>query len=364
MKTISSSSFLVGITLAVTLALGVGCVKAPSDAQVTSDIQSKLAADSGLQNKQVTVQAANGTVTLSGSVDNDAEREAAAKYAASAAGVKQVINNLQVGQAMAAVDNAPTASPAQAAPAMAPGMAMAPAKAKKPSPTKSPTSAPSQGSSSPTAAAPAMASTPVAESAPQAASAPAAPVEPAKVTIPSGAALAVRLVDAIDSATAQTGDPFHATLEVPVTVDGDLVIPANYDVEGHVVNAQASGKFAGKALLELQLDRVKVGERWYNIDTDHYKQETGSRGKNTAEKVGGGAAVGAILGGIFGGGKGAAIGAAAGAGAGGGVQAASKKPDIKLSSEKILTFTLQSPVTVVPTTKPAREGKKLDTPQQ
>jgi hypothetical protein len=126
------------------------------------------------------------------------------------------------------------------------------------------------------------------------------------------------------------------------------------------VNAQSSGKFAGKALLELQLNRIKVGDRWYNIQTDHFKQETGSRGKNTAEKVGGGAVVGAILGGIFGGGKGAAIGSVAGAGAGGGVQAASKKPDIKLSSEKILTFTLQAPVTIVPTTKPARESKKLD----
>lgn len=356
-------SLLAGATLAVTLAVGVGCVKAPSDAQVTSDIQSKLAADSGLQNKQVTVQAANGTVTLSGSVDNDAEREAAAKYAASAPGVKTVINNLQVGPAMAAMNSTPMESPAQAAPAMAP------AKVKKPSPSKSHTSAAAASDSSssmaPAASAPATASTmaPVPEAAPQV-SVPAAPAEPAKVTIPSGASLAIRLVDAIDSATAQTGDQFHATLEVPVAVDGEMVIPANYDVDGHVVNAQASGKFAGKALLELQLDRVKVGDRWYNIDTDHYKQETGSRGKNTAEKVGGGAAVGAILGGIFGGGKGAAIGAAAGAGAGGGVQAASKKPDIKLSSEKVLTFTLQSPVTVVPTTKPAREGTKLNTPQQ
>jgi hypothetical protein len=164
----------------------------------------------------------------------------------------------------------------------------------------------------------------------------------------------VRLVDAIDSATAQVGDTFHATLDAPVAVDGDVAIPAHYDVEGHVVNAQASGKFAGRALLELQLDRIKVGEKYYNIETDHFKQETGSRGKNTAEKVGGGAIAGAILGGIFGGGKGAAIGSVAGAGAGGGVQAASKKPDIKLSSEKVLTFTLQSPVTIVPTTKPAR----------
>src|SRR5258708_26288075 len=82
--------------LVAALALAVACTKATNDAQVTSDIQNKLSADSGLQNKQLTVQAANGAVTLSGAVENDAEREAAAKYAASEPGVKQVINNLQV----------------------------------------------------------------------------------------------------------------------------------------------------------------------------------------------------------------------------------------------------------------------------
>ena len=66
------------------------------------------------------------------------------------------------------------------------------------------------------------------------------------------------------------------------------------------------------------------------------------------------AAASAVAGTLIGAAAGAAIGSVAGAGAGGGVQAASKKPDIKLSSEKVLTFTLQSPVTIVPTTKPAR----------
>jgi hypothetical protein len=174
----------------------------------------------------------------------------------------------------------------------------------------------------------------------------------------------VRLVETIDSATAKTGDTFHATLDSPISIDGDVAIPAHYDVEGHLVAAQSSGKFAGKALLELQLDRIKVGDRWYNIETDHFKQETGSRGKNTATKVGVGAAAGAILGGIFGGGKGAAIGSVAGAGAGGGVQAASKAPDIKLASERILTFALQQPVTIVPTNQPAHPGQKLESQNQ
>jgi hypothetical protein len=359
MKTRFSLSLRI-LPLALALAIGVACIKAPNDAQVTSDIQSKLAADSGLQNKQLTVQSDKGTVTLSGTVDNDAQREAAAKYAASAHGVKTVINNLQVAP-MAAMAAPQDTAPPVAAPAPQPE----PAPAAKPSPSRkhhssrssSENMAPAQPAPVESAAAPPPA--PVAQNTP-----PPPPPPPAKVTLPSGTQVPVRLVDALDSATAQTGDNFHATLDSPIAIDGEVAIPAHYDVEGHVVAAQASGKFAGRALLELQLDRIKVGDKWYNIETDHFKQETGSRGKNTATKVGVGAAAGAILGGIFGGGKGAAIGSVAGAGAGGGVQAASKKPDIKLASERILTFTLQQAVTIVPTTKPARSGQKLEATDQ
>src|SRR5215472_13471485 len=102
--------------LMLALVVAVACTKAPNDAQVTSDIQSKLAADSGLQNKQLTVQSDKGAVTLSGTVDNDAQREAAAKYAASEAGVKQVINNLQVAP-MVAASTAPEEAPPASSPA-------------------------------------------------------------------------------------------------------------------------------------------------------------------------------------------------------------------------------------------------------
>ncbi len=350
--------------LMLILSIAIACTKAPNDAQATSDIQSKLAADSGLQNKQLTVQAEKGTVTLSGTVETDAQRDAAAKYAASEPGVKQVINNLQVMPMQAAVSTP--------APESAPPPEPAPTRS-KPSPSgKHRRSASASRNDQMAQADPAQqvadntpAQAPASASAPEATPAPPPPPpEPQKVTVPSGTVVPVRLVDTIDSATAQTGDTFHATLDAPIAIDGDVVIPAHYDVEGHVVNAQASGKFAGRALLTLQLDRIKVGEKYYNVQSDQFSQQTGARGKNTAEKVGGGAIAGAILGGIFGGGKGAAIGSVAGAGAGGGVQAASKKPDIKLSSEKVLTFTLQAPVTIVPTNKPARAGQKLDSTGQ
>jgi hypothetical protein len=333
---------------AALLALSVACTKTQNDAQVVSDVQAKLGTDSGLQNKQITVQSADGTVTLSGVVDNDAQRDAAARYAASEAGVKKVIDNLTVGKAQASAKPSPQSTPKRTVQRFTPPRRLkARSEPQEIAQADNPPASPAEQSAppppDPAAQAPAT-----------------APPQLATVTVPSGTAIVVRLIDTIDSATAQTGDKFQATLDAPIAIDGDVVVPAHYEVQGHVVNAQASGKFAGQALLALQLDRIKVGEKSYDIETDQFSQKTSSRGKNTAEKVGAGAVAGAILGGIFGGGKGAAIGSAAGAGAGGGVQAASKKPDIKLSSEKVLNFTLQAPVTLVPTTKPAREGQRLD----
>src|SRR5438876_9482853 len=124
MKTRFSLSLRI-LPVALALALAVACTKPPNDTQVTSEIQSKLGADSGLQNKQITVQSDKGTVTLSGAVENDAQREAAAKYAASEPGVKQVINNLQVAAP-------PPAASAQTPPAEEPKPSPAPAAAARP----------------------------------------------------------------------------------------------------------------------------------------------------------------------------------------------------------------------------------------
>jgi hypothetical protein len=113
-------------------------------------------------------------------------------------------------------------------------------------------------------------------------------------------------------------------------------------------------------LVVLQLDSISSGGQTYNIQTNQYSRDGSSRGKNTAEKVGGGAAIGAIIGALAGGGKGAAIGAAAGGGLGGGVQAAGKGQQIKLPSETVLNFTLQAPVTVVATSQgPDSSRQKL-----
>jgi len=193
--------------------------------------------------------------------------------------------------------------------------------------------------------------------APQAA-APPPPPPPQKVTVPYGTALSVRLIDPIDSEVNQLGDVFHATLNAPITQDGEVVIPSGSDVKGHLVDVKSAGRFAGKSIVVLQLDSISAGNQTYNIQTDQYSRDGSSRGKNTAEKVGAGAGIGAIIGALAGGGKGAAIGAAAGGGLGGGIQAATKGQQIKLPSETVLNFTLQAPVTVIATSEGPDSGRQ------
>lgn len=338
MKMRGSVLFLV-ILLIIAMSISVACSRGLSDSQITSQIQDKLNSDSGLQGKQLGVQASNGVVTLSGAVDNDVERDAAARYASAIPGVKEVVNNLQVAPMALPVAQEPAPeSPPRPAPKSAP---------KRPAAVKQAAAHPDGGGTPMAMAATAQQNT-IAPPASAAPVTPPPPPPPQKVTIPAGTTLAVRLVDTIDSEKSQQGETFHATLNSPLAVEGEVAIPTGYDVEGHVVEVKSAGKFAGQSLVVLQLDRISVGSKSYSIQTDQYKREGSSRGKNTAEKVGAGAAIGAIIGGIAGGGKGAAIGAAAGGGVGGGVQAATKGQQIKLPSETVLNFTLQSPLTVIP----------------
>jgi hypothetical protein len=181
------------------------------------------------------------------------------------------------------------------------------------------------------------------------------------LTVQSGTVIAVRLIDPVDSETAKVGQTFKATLDAPISSEWEIAIPAGYNVEGHVVNVKSAGKFAGQPELVLQLDRILVGEKSYDIETDQFRRQGKNRTANTAEKVGAGAVLGAIIGGIAGGGKGAGIGAAAGGGVGGGVQAASKPQPVKLASETVLNFTLQSPLTVTQVNQgPETERRKLE----
>ena len=342
--------------LAAILLVGVGCSKKPNDAQVSTDVQNKFSQDSGLSGKQLTVEASNGVVTLAGTVDNDAQRDAAARQAASVSGVREVVNNLQVGSS-----TAPAAPPAESTayasprqPKTAPDRKSRHTRATRDQGIVN-NQAPMTADSSNSASQPPGDPPPTRDTR----SVPPPPPPPHKVTVEPGTQLAIRLVDAIDTEKNKLGDTFHATLNSPLSVEGEEVVPSGADVTGHIVDLKSAGKFAGQSELVLQLDSITLGSGTYNIQTDQYKKQGSSRGKNTAEKVGGGAIIGGIIGAIAGGGKGAAIGAAAGGGVGGGVQAATKSQQIKLPSETVLNFTLQAPVTVVKAPNPSSNRPRL-----
>lgn len=348
------------ILLVAMMGFNIACSKAPNDSQISSQLQDKLNSDSGLQGKQLSVQSSEGVVTLSGIVDNDTQRDAASRYASGIPGVRQVVNNLQVGPPPAA----PVAQEAPPAPAPAPMQPVKAAPSARVTKKRNVARDAEMAAGGAAAAGAGMAMAHQDSMAPPPAPAPPPPPPPPpppqKVTIPAGTTLAIRLVDALDSEKNQPGETFHATLNSPLSVEGDVAIPAGYDVEGHVVDVKSAGKFAGQSLLVLQLDRISVNGKSYGVQTDQYKRQGSSRGKNTAEKVGAGAAIGAIIGGIAGGGKGAGIGAAAGGGLGGGVQAATKGQQIKLPSETVLNFTLQNPLTVIPAQSPDAHRHRMD----
>jgi outer membrane biosynthesis protein TonB len=344
------SLYLMGMVLLGVLVASVGCAKTPTDTQIATDIQNKLNGDSGLQGKQLMVQADKGSVTLSGQVDTDAQRDAAARYASSEPGVKQVVNNLQVAPPPPVEAQAPAPPPP---PPPAPAVKHQRKVSKKEDDSSKAPVEVAQAPPPPPPPAPAAPPPP-----------PPPPAPPQKVTIPSGTTFAVRLVDAVDSETATQGQTFHATLNSALAVDGATAIPAGYSVEGHVVTVQSAGKFAGQSLLVLQLDRIVENGDTYNIQTDQYKKQGSGRGKNTAEKVGGGAGLGAIIGALAGGGKGAAIGAVAGGGLGAGAQAVTHSQQIKLASETVLNFTLQAPLTVLPNAQGPNAGRPSLNAQQ
>lgn len=352
MKT-KGALYLVLVTV-LGLAVLSGCSRTAtrSDAQVASDVQSKIYSDAAVQSRGISVQAANGVVTLTGSVNSDAERNAAGNDAGAIDGVKTVVNNLQIQQAQM---TPPPLTEAPPPPAPEPVAKPSPRPAKPRTQTstvhlrqKPVVSEPEQSSDfSQTASAPVTPS-PAPQPVQVQPAAPAPPPPPQKVTVPAGTQLSIRLNDPLDSERNQVGDTFHGSLSAPIIVDGETVIPSGADVAGRVANVQSAGRFAGNSLLTLELTSLDVNGRSYSLQTNQWTRAGKGEGKNTATKVGVGTAAGAILGGIIGGGKGAAIGAATGAGAGTGVAAARRGEQIKLGPEAVLNFQTINSMVVTP----------------
>jgi len=173
-----------------------------------------------------------------------------------------------------------------------------------------------------------------------------AAASPSGIEIPAGTTITVRMIDSVDSERDSVGQTFKASLDDPLMLNGDVVIPRGNDVLVKLVDQKQSGKIEGKTSLTLNVAWIDVNGRRVDVVTGEVTQASGSRTARSAKVIGGTAAVGAIIGGIAGGGKGAAIGAGAGAGAGTVAQVATHGQQVKIPSETRLTFTLEQPVRI------------------
>jgi BON domain len=329
-------------TISLLLLLSLGCNK-PSNDTITTSIKAKLYSEPLLKSASVDVAAKDGIVTLTGQVPDDAARLAAEHIAATTPGVKTVVDQTTMAPPPPAITAENAEPPAPPAP---------PARPAKPARTRSKLAAPPEPAPAPAPApSPEPPPAPVQAAVQEKPAAPAPPPpppppQPITVTVPEGTIVTVRTIDSIDSSVNTAGQSFRASLDAPIVVGDRVVIPKGLNVNLKLIEASSAGKFKGRSELTVSLDSFTYQGRTYQIASSDVQEKGASRGKRSAEVIGGGAVLGALIGGLAGGGKGAAIGAGVGAGGGTAVQALTHGQKVKIASETRLDFTLHDPVNV------------------
>jgi BON domain-containing protein len=347
------------------IAVAAACAKKADDRTLVGEIESQIAADAGLKDATLQVTSDKGVVTLSGTVGGDAARLDAYKIAAQTPGVARVVDQMSVMAAPAA----------QANPGLETAAATTPASAKaaegKREPARLREKSPEKAQQEEEAAAaegghgvPASPAIPAPEIPAPAASLPPlngvtpddeggshfigpgpAP-QPKDVLVPANTTMSVLMIDSVDSSVNHVGEIFHASLDAPIILANEVVVPKGADVYVRLSSATQAGRLHGKSELTLELVKLEFQGRSYSLESSTYSVTGASQNKSTAQKVGAGAVIGSIIGAVVGRGKGAAIGAAAGAGAGGIYQGTQKSKEVKVPSETRLDFLLDQPVTV------------------
>jgi len=352
--------WLVGAAvLALGMGLSAGCKKQQpatqqpvrTDQQVAAGIQAKLQSETMLAGKNIQVSVTDGVAILSGSVPDEATRDLAGIDSGDVGGVKSVVNNLTVQPSRQSSTKPPAA----------------PAKEKRTKPNARGSREQAQAISPPPPAPPPQPA-PMAAEADAPPPPPPPPPEPPKpvikqLTIDAGTIVEVRLTDELDSKTATPSQPFQGSLVHDLVANGMVAIPRGSPVEGRVTAVKDAAHFAGSASLSLELTELTVRGQKVSLTTEAYTQTAAGRGKNSAKKIGGGGAFGAIVGALAGGGEGAAIGTLAGAATGAGVQGVTRGQQVRIPTESVLDFQLQSPVTVTVTIPPGLNGQNRESRQ-
>ncbi|MGC8549801.1 MAG: BON domain-containing protein [Acidobacteriaceae bacterium] len=315
----------------------------PTDSQILAQVNHTIANEQAFQGMTIIPTVNNGVVTLSGTVSNYAAKVLASNEVSDIDGVRTVLNNLDVNSSYTAPPSQPQDQQYQQ-------------QYQQPPPQESPQQGqqpqygnqlPSQYGNQPP---PQYGNQQPSQPGYQQNSGQMPPSQPytgpsvtdtKTIILPAGTLLPVRLSDEINTATAQPNQIFHADLVSDITYDNYLLIPRGTVFVGRVISAQAAGRFAGYPELSIELTGFTLngpdGPQKISVITDPISSQGKGRGKNTAEKAGGGALLGTIIGAIAGGGKGAAIGALSGGALGAGMNI-KRGQEIDLKPEQLLQF--------------------------
>ncbi|WP_047487570.1 BON domain-containing protein [Terriglobus sp. TAA 43] len=356
-----------------------------SDAQVEANVLKAFAEDNRLANQSINSSTVFGTVTLTGSVTDEASRTAAEQVASHVGGVTKVVSQLTVGAPETAAADPADANmmPADGSSLPAAQGAIIAAQHPQTDPENGNQAPPQQGYAQPQDGQQASSQMPdgdpngYPQNAPQ--QAPQRRLyyrdyqrqmaqqqqggyppqqqqgyaqqqgQPGgvQVTVPDGTVLPVRINHWISSGNAQPGSTFDAFVTSDILAGGEIAIPRGATVEGTVVDAKGAGVLKGRGELTLQLTALNLGGQRIPLQSQPFVINGHDKSLQSVNSTIIGAGLGALFGAAVGGGTGAAIGAGVGGAAGLGTSAASGGGNANVPAEAMLQFRLVAPVQVV-----------------
>jgi hypothetical protein len=181
--------------------------------------------------------------------------------------------------------------------------------------------------------------------------------EQAGAPVPAGTVLMVRLETTLATFSNHPGDPFRGSINQPVVVHGQTLIPAGAVVEGRVTKVSEPRRISGRPTIAILPEAVIFpnGQRYYldatltdtnipgtNVNDEGQFKGSGHDRRDTIE-TGGGTAGGMLIGGLVGGPPGILVGGLIGAGSGTGFWLAKHRSAI-LPAGTELTLELNRPM--------------------
>lgn len=179
----------------------------------------------------------------------------------------------------------------------------------------------------------------------------------ASAPVPAGTVLMVRLETTLATFSNRPGDPFRGSINQPVVLHGETLIPAGSVVEGRVTKVSEPRRISGRPTIGILPEAVIFpnGQRYFldatltdtNIPGSSVNDEGQFKGsghdrRDTLE-TGGGVAGGMLIGGLVGGPPGVLVGGLIGAGSGTGFWLAQHRSAI-LPAGTELTLELNRPL--------------------